>query len=203
MNLNEGVELTLEEMVKMHLRTCETDPIFLQQFPKYFYLYKKSEKAGKEQVPEIPGKAKRFLESRRISRGHQIEANFNPYFKAHHITDKLSKQQKPKKDFDLADENQKLFTDTKLSLNKLIRSTSPICASRLPSSPMNQPRPYTGQVPVKSRSNSLAKPEVTPMRCFIFSSRRNRSKSDKKSLLSTYKGFKLNSLIYSYNYLFK
>lgn len=200
MNLNEGDELTLEEMVRMDLKTFETDPIFLQQFPKYFYLYKKGAKADKKQVPEIPCKAKRFLHSRRISRAHQIETNFTPYFKAHHITDKLNKQQKPKREFDLADENQKLFTDQNFSLDKLVRSTSPICASRLPSSPMNQPRPYSSQVSTKSRLNSLSKPEAPPVRFFVFSSRQNRSKSEKKSLLSTYKGFKLNSLIYSYKY---
>lgn len=197
MNLDEDIEMTVEEMVGANLRVYDTDPVFLQQFPTYFYHHRKFTPTSPKTKPQIPVKAKRFLESKKLPRNHQIESNFIPYLKANSNIQK-TKQHKHQKEFDLADENQRLFTDQNFSLNTLVRSNSPICASRLPSTPVNHPRPNTSFISTKTRSNSFIRFERSHSRNFNFSSNRNKFKTGKKSLLSTYKSFKLNSLTYSY-----
>ena len=198
MNLDEEIEMTVEEMVRTNLKVFHTDPFFSQQFPTYFHHYKKFDTTSPKPIPQIPVKAKRYLESKRVPRNHQIETNFVPYFKANSKIQKTKQQHKPNKEFDLADENQRLFVNQNFSLNALLRTNSPICASRLPSTPVHPSRPNTSFTSTKTRSNSFIRPERPQSRCFNFASTPKNHKAAKKFLLSTYKSFKLNSLTYSY-----
>jgi hypothetical protein len=185
------LELTLEEMVGTTLKVFDTDPVLIQQFPKFFYFYKKSADAAPQVRPSIPRTAKRFLRTRQVPRDHQIETNFHPYFKANYQIKKRSAVNTPCKDFDLADEQLKIFNDENFSLNRLVRSNSPVRASRLPtSSTVN--RLETSKPCLKSRSNSLSKPQEKPShRMNHLSSTRNRFLYTRSSPLNTYKAFKL------------
>jgi hypothetical protein len=187
------IELTLEEMVGANLRVFDTDPIMCQQFPKFFYYYKKHPNSTPKPKPSIPKEAKRFLNTRQVPRDLQIEANFHPYFKANYQTKKLSKPSTPLKDFDLADEQLKVFNDEHFSLNIISKSTSPVRVSRLPAS-TSVKRSLAGREKIKTRSNSLSKhlerPHTSHRAQYIYSTR-NRFLCTRSSPLNTYKAFKL------------
>jgi hypothetical protein len=131
------VPLTIEQLVKIHLKRSHNDPMFHQQYPNFFFNTHTGLKAQHSRPPTVSTQAKRFLTCKKLPTTHYVESTFAPYLKASkHTKSRLS--QKRAEGYDLADIKHQEFRDNDVSVNEMIKSQSPVKASRLPTSPLSK-----------------------------------------------------------------